>query len=468
VTDKSTHYYGITRLTRAFFVTLCAGVMLFTLNIAFSADAEAASKKSCKNYISKQAYRTCMSGKTAGKNVRYHRKQHTVFTRPQPASFVVDANTGKILHAENADAPRYPASLTKMMTLYLTFDALKKGTLKLDQDLPVSRHASLQPQTNIGLNSGDRLEVKDAILSLVVRSANDASVVLAEALGGTEVGFARKMTEKARALGMKSTTFYNANGLPEPKQLTTARDMAVLGLALRRDFPQYYSLFKTESFSYRGVTYTTHNRVMTRYDGVDGIKTGYIRASGFNLVTSAKKYNHTLVGVVLGGTTWRARDDKMITLLDQNFSRLAAADNIHPDAQMFARSEPAASPNPVFVDERENEGQGDLNSESMGTAVNLATQTPAKAEKQIAERIANDWGIQVGAYARKSDAVKAATSALKKASQALGASKISIAERDKGNAYYRTRFINLSQSNAESACKALSTKRTTCFVYRNN
>ncbi len=238
------------------------------------------------------------------------------------AAVVVDTATGNVLYEKNADALRYPASLTKMMTLYLTFDALKKNKLRLQQEIPVSKKASEQPQTNVNLSAGDRISVDDAIKALVVRSANDVSVVLAEKIGGTTWNFAQLMTQKARDLGMRDTVFRNPNGLPDDGQYTNAYDMARLGIALRRDFPEYYSYFKTERFDFRGITYTTHNRVLLRYDGADGIKTGYIRASGFNLVTSVKKNGHSLVAVIMGGSSGTARDDMMIRLLDRTFAAI--------------------------------------------------------------------------------------------------------------------------------------------------
>ncbi len=259
----------------------------------------------------------------------HHRHHHrrvsrAVFSSPHLASYVIDIDSGKVLDSENADSLRYPASLTKMKTLYLTFEALQKGRMTLNEFIPVSDHAASMPQTNISLQPAGRIRVKDAILSIVVRSANDSAVVLGEALGDTESQFAQIMTRKAVQLGMRNTIFRNASGLPNPGQHTTARDMAILGIALKHDFPQYYPMFKTESFSYAGVTYITHNHVMLRYDGVDGIKTGYIRASGFNLVTSATRDGHHIVGVVMGGRTWHSRDDRMIALLDKAFTRLDA------------------------------------------------------------------------------------------------------------------------------------------------
>lgn len=263
--------------------------------------------------------------KTASRNKSKTTTASKKVVKPdQYAALVVNAETGEVLYEKNAAALRYPASLTKMMTLYLTFDALKRGTLSMDQTLPVSAKAASQPQTNISLRSGDRLPVKTAIESLVVRSANDSSMVLAEALGGTEFNFALAMTQKARELGMKNTVFRNPNGLPDDKQVTTAYDMARLGIALRRDFPDYYHYFKKTSFSWNGVTYPGHNRVMERYNGADGVKTGYIRASGFNLVTSVQRDGYKIVAVVMGGHTASERDNKMIALLDDTFDQLGS------------------------------------------------------------------------------------------------------------------------------------------------
>lgn len=240
------------------------------------------------------------------------------------SALVVDAQTGQILYEKNADALRYPASLTKMMTLYLTFEALKNGDLDIGQSIPVSAKAAGQPQTNISLDQGDRLPVRTAIESVVVRSANDSAMALGEALGRTEFNFALMMTQKARELGMKNTVFRNPNGLPDNKQHTTALDMAKLAIALRRDFPEYYHYFKLTSFEYNGVTYPGHNHVMERYPGVDGVKTGFIRASGFNLVTSIRKDGHSIVAVILGGSSIASRDNQMIALLDKTFEQLEA------------------------------------------------------------------------------------------------------------------------------------------------
>lgn len=266
------------------------------------------------------AYAKAKSYNASGKKKSKSGRRHVQADRS--AALVVDASSGHVLYEQNAGSIRYPASLTKMMTLYLTFDALKKGRLSMNDALPVSAKAAGQPQTNIALAAGDRLPVRTAIESLVVRSANDSAMVLAEAIGGTEWNFALMMTKKARELGMKNTVFRNPSGLPDNKQHTTAYDMARLGIALNRDFPEFYPFFSLTSFDYNGVTYAGHNHVMKRYAGVDGIKTGYIRASGYNLVTSASRGGHRVVAVVLGGNTPGSRDNRMISLLDRTFARM--------------------------------------------------------------------------------------------------------------------------------------------------
>lgn len=242
---------------------------------------------------------------------------------PRYAALIMNPKTGEVYHQQAADTRRYPASLTKMMTLYLLFEALEQKKVSLGTKFKVSDYASVQPQTNISLTPFDRIPVETAIKALVVRSANDVAVVVAENLGGSVPNFAAKMTEKARKLGMRNTIFKNPHGLPDSRQVTTARDMAKLGIALKRDFPQYFQYFSTRQFSWKGVTYYTHNRVMLRYAGTDGVKTGYINASGFNLVTTTERGGRPLVGVVLGGTSGNWRDDRMIQLLDAAYTTIA-------------------------------------------------------------------------------------------------------------------------------------------------
>ena len=231
------------------------------------------------------------------------------------AAMVFDSKSGQVLFSEAADEPRYPASLTKMMTLYVLFQELQANRLTLDSALPVSVYAAAQVPTKLGLQPGEAIRVEDAIKSLVAHSANDVAVAVAENLEGAEPAFAARMTRVARSLGMNSTYFQNASGLPNPEQLTTARDMIVLGAALRAHFPEYFGYFRTRTFAYRGRHYRTHNRLIGKVEGVDGIKTGYVRASGFNVVTSVRRGGRLLLAVVMGGQTAKARDQHMSMLL---------------------------------------------------------------------------------------------------------------------------------------------------------
>lgn len=232
------------------------------------------------------------------------------------ASIVVDSETNEVLHARHADEPRFPASLTKAMTLYMVFDALKAGELQLDERLYVSSHAASQPPSALRLSPGSTISVGDAISALVTKSANDVAAVIAERLGGTESRFATLMTTKAKSLGMSNTTFRNASGLPDSRQLSTARDMAILAERLLEDHIDYYHYFSTRSFTYAGRTYNNHNNLLKSVDGVDGIKTGYTRASGFNLMASADRDGHRIIAIMFGGSTSKSRDSHVADLIE--------------------------------------------------------------------------------------------------------------------------------------------------------
>jgi D-alanyl-D-alanine carboxypeptidase len=256
---------------------------------------------------------------------RNHARSHEARQSYNPpfSSIIVDGNSGATLSANNPDASRHPASLTKIMTLYLLFERLDAGKLKLDSEMQVSEHASEQAPTKLGLRPGQTIRVEDAIKGLVTRSANDAAVVIAEAIGGDEDDFAKLMTRKARGLGMVRTVYRNASGLPDDQQVTTARDQATLGRAIQDRFPRYYRYFSTTAFNYHGQSIRNHNRLLGKVEGVDGIKTGYIRASGFNLVTSMRRGNRHLVGVVMGGRSGGSRDAAMRGLLAENLDKAA-------------------------------------------------------------------------------------------------------------------------------------------------
>jgi len=243
--------------------------------------------------------------------------KHESAPAPPYAAIVLDANSGRALHADQADELRHPASLTKIMTLYLLFERLDAGKIRLDSQLPVSEHAALQAPTKLGLKPGQSLEVEDAIRGMVTKSANDAAVAVAEALGGSEREFADMMTVKAHALGMSRTIYRNASGLPNDEQVTTARDQALLGRAIQERFPRYYQYFATPSFTYHGQTMRNHNQLLGHVEGMDGIKTGYTQASGFNLVASVRRDNRHIVSVVMGGTSAGSRDAHMRSLIEE-------------------------------------------------------------------------------------------------------------------------------------------------------
>lgn len=370
------------------------------------------------------------------------------------AAIVVDARTGQVLIDQDADAITHPASLTKMMTLYLTFDALDDGRLTLDQQLPVSSWAESMSPTKLGLRAGQTLKVETAILGLVTKSANDAAVVLAEALGGTESRFAEMMTRKAREIGMRHTVYRNASGLPNMEQVTTARDYAMLSRALMRDHAKYYPYFSRRNFVYGGRTLANHNHLMSRYEGMDGIKTGYTVASGFNLAASAVRDGRRLVGVVMGGKSAVSRDNKMAALLDQAFGRPGRG---HEDGPVMASLDTTRS------DAVDGEGDDDEEPVVKAKPVRASLQTaaipvaPAKEEKASRGSASSHWGVQVGAFSSKAAGNKAVSQAVKQAPFLLRTAKPSVVQAKAGKeTVYRARLIGLDEKDARKACAVLS------------
>lgn len=275
---------------------------------------------------------------------------------PKYASIVMDAETGAILSQSHADKKLHPASLTKIMTLLLVFDALERGDIRLRDRVRISRHAANMVPSKLGLPVGSSIRVEDAIYALVTKSANDIAVALAEHLAGSETRFAQYMTGRAKGIGMNSTNFRNASGLHNKYQVTTARDMAKLARYIVRRYPNYYRYFSTRSFTYRGKTYGNHNRLMNSYKGMDGFKTGYINASGFNLVASAKRNGRRLIGVVFGGRTSKTRNSHMAVILDKGFKkadriRIAKVDKLPIPKQKPGTNSALASaaPSQTFV-----------------------------------------------------------------------------------------------------------------------
>ena len=405
----------------------------------------------------------------AARHLRFHVHAHHAAVGLGPVlvgeSIVIDVETGQVLNAENADAITYPASLTKMMTLYLTFEALNAGRLRLDQYLPVSYEAASRSPTKLGLRPGESIAVQDLILGLVTRSANDAATVLAEGLAGSEPAFAAHMTSKARQLGMTSTVYRNASGLPDPDQYTTAHDEAQLALALYRDFPKEYRYFSTREFYFRGKTIHNHNHLLDWYEGADGIKTGYIGASGFNLAASAVRNGHRLIGVIMGGPSAGTRDREMAVLLDRGFEEVGAGTTMvaHREAPppAVAEADPPPSPPP-------RSKPGMISKAASRLATHLSPFGKAEAAPLMHERVqpAGDrWSIQLGAFRAESAALKAARVAAASVAGARGR-PVQIVEPAKAGKerLYRARLLNFTPQEAWSACVALHKRKIECSV----
>lgn len=309
------------------------------------------------------------------------------------SSLLVESDSGRVLVSENATDKRYPASLTKMMTLYMAFDALERGEIKMDQLLPVSRKAARQPRSRMGLKAGTTISVENAIFAMISKSANDAAVVVAEALAGSEEQFADKMTRVARELGMKNTRFKNASGLHHKDQVTTAQDMVVLSKALIEHFPEYYKLFSVRGFRYGRRYYGNHNLVVRFYKGGDGLKTGYVDASGYHVVGSAKRNGKRLIGVILGRNSVRERDRHMFRLLDFGFRELSKS-----------KAEKSAEPSSLFSEEVPNFSPGSAEeyrririearrlSEELDSIANISDSLSHEHKKSVIKKAIVDWG----------------------------------------------------------------------------
>ncbi len=421
------------------------------------------------------------------------------------AAFVIDASNGNILFSRNADDRRYPASLTKIMTIYLVFEDLEAGRIKPDTSLKVSQNASAQAPSKLGLKPGQTITVDQAIRALVTKSANDVAVVVAENLGGSVSAFAARMTRTAQAIGMRRTQFRNPHGLPNDGQYTTARDMATLAIQTQRRFPQYYKYYQTRSFTWKGATYGNHNKLLGRVAGVDGMKTGYIRASGFNLVASMRRDGRHIIGVVMGGRSGSSRDAHMRDLLEKNI-KLASKGG---GAVMFAKAPlPPARPDqaalPVATTAEQtvpapnllvpsttvpgtlvvasmvgkptpldNEAMVALIEQPTGSLppveqgdTNTDPETEAASEPVVARP--GEWVIQIGAYNDKQLALDMLEKARSKAPTALAQATAftETVEKD-GGTLWRARFAGFDQTGAEGACTQLKRQSFGCFPTRN-
>ena len=362
------------------------------------------------------------------------------------AAIVIEERTGRVLFSRNADKKLYPASLTKIMTLYMVFEELEAGRLTLDTRLPISKVAASRSPSKLYLPVGSSISVENAILALVTKSANDVATAVGEKLAGTERAFAGKMTRKARALGMVNTTFKNASGLPNRKQHSTARDMSRLGVAIRRDFPQYYHYFSRTKFSYNGRKYGNHNKLLRGFEGTDGIKTGYTGASGFNLVAATERNGVRLIGVVFGGRSGASRDAHMMKILATQFRR------VKPFAvrQIAAPAPPPPRPN---VPQRPQTKQ----------AVTELASLFAPQEAVISNP--QSWAIQVGSFSRRVNAHKAALEARRNAKAVLGLMPAELSVVVRGEMpLWRVRFGDLKETEARAACAALFSSGKACIA----
>jgi len=365
------------------------------------------------------------------------------------ASFVMDAQSGEVLYARNADTRNFPASLTKIMTLFMVFEALETGKLKLDQALPVSRRAAGQAPSKLGLKVGQTITVRNAIGALSVKSANDVATVVAEAIGGTEIRFAQMMTKRAREIGMRRTTFKNASGLPNRGQLSTARDMAVLGKAMLVRFPNQYAHFSDLTFEYGKRTYSNHNKLLKTYEGMDGIKTGYIRASGFNLVASAERGGVRLIGVVFGGKTGQSRDTHMASLLNRSWSR----------TQSNSTFAALPTPKPSIPGQAPTTAVPRLELASVPNIVH----TPGSISRSSAGLL--DWGVQVGAFKGYSRAHLAAGQVSQRLPALPETATIEILPLErKGTTLFRARIVGMEQDIARNVCRQLRSTGSACAL----
>ncbi|HEY0125096.1 MAG TPA: D-alanyl-D-alanine carboxypeptidase family protein [Rhizobium sp.] len=404
------------------------------------------------------------------------------------AYFIMDAKTGAVLASSNADDLNHPASLTKMMTLYMTFEAIHRGKLSWNSKIPVSRNAAGKSPTKLGLRAGSTVTVREAVDGMIIKSANDAAAAMGEALGGSESGFARMMTQKARELGMRRTVFTNPSGLPSMQQVTTARDMSTLAVALINNYPQEYRLFSQTGFSYRGNRIRGHNNLMYRYQGMDGIKTGYTNASGFNLVSAVRQGNRRVIGVVMGGATARGRDALMASLLDRYVPKASSVSTSRLVASIgggkVKQIEVASASDDVAVD---------VDTQTTATTRKRAEFAPAQAPLAFAavpnvtvpnvtvpmdrpvamDEILNAgkpatgrWQVQIAATPTAQAAKDLLSAAQSKAGNALANASPYTEAVGKGNGtVYRARFVGFdSRDDANSACAALKRNDFDCML----
>ena len=375
------------------------------------------------------------------------------------ARFAVDAHTGEVLAARNSLTRWHPASLTKMMTLYLLFDALERGKTRMNATITLSRHAARQPPSRLGLGRGGHILVRDAIQALAVKSANDIAVAVAEHVGGSEAKFVRQMNRTAKRLGMRRTHYQNASGLHHSRQVTTARDMAIMAVALMRDFPQYYHYFSQKRFRYGKRTYANSNHMLGVYPGMDGVKTGYIYKAGFNLVTSVRRGERRVIAVVMGANSSALRTRIMTGVLDSAWARLKRPKRSRIASPLSARLQPLP-PLP-----RPRPGH-------KGTAVLVADApvppaAPAADGRTFGSEETGDYSVQIGAFLSQKDAERQLVTVMSRLPHRLGEPDPIVAHKraTKGRPAYRARLSGFdSRADAARTCSWLQNRDTDCLI----
>lgn len=380
------------------------------------------------------------------------------------AAIVIDADTGRVVHENEAAQRWYPASLTKVMTIYMTLAALEADRLSLHEMLPVSQHASMMPSSKLGLRHGQTISVENAIMAVTTRSANDAAVVLAERLGGSESQFASMMTQQAHRLGMTSSSFQNASGLPDEGQISSARDLAILSAALIRDFPQHYHYFSSTEFHYKGRVLPNTNRILKSYPDADGLKTGFTCGSGYNLIASAKRNGHRMIGVLLGAHSSGERFAQMGNLLDVGFEKVGASiGNTHVTQLRDDDNDPP----PFQLSSNRCAGSAS----QMGADAGTTTQhdpiqiKPREKHRRLVQNNVNDWSVMLGSDGRKIDAddnLRHARSTLGSMAN-IGHPQI-VKRKIKGAPVWKTLWTGLDEGDAKAFCKRLHSKNRECSV----
>ena len=380
------------------------------------------------------------------------------------AAIVIEELSGKVLFSRNADHLRYPASLTKIMTLYLLFEDIEAGLITLNSRIPVSKKAAGRSPSKLYLKPGQSISTEQAIFALVTKSANDVATAIAEKLSSTERIFAQRMTRKARALGMKRTTFKNASGLPNRRQKSTARDMAKLAVAMRRDFPQFYKYFSTQNFNWKGRKYGNHNKLLSKYEGTDGIKTGYINASGFNLVATVERKGIRLIGVVFGGKTSRSRDRHMIKILDNQFKRIKTI-SVRRAALDLPTTLPMASPKRSQNLYKSLPAKKTANYPKVGKKQDEFINLDITSLTDTYLIRTTSWSVQIGNFAQRVNAHRAAIVARRMADDVLRMTPANLSLVDHGEMpLWRVRFNNLDEDQARTACAALFSAGQRCIA----